>query len=76
MPTSEENTLDTINFALTYFFIFEMVFKWVGIGFVQYFSNRWNNFDAVVVVLSIVTTVPAFFTASFFSFFVLWKMQV
>ena len=49
--TSEKAAfLDSANDILMFVFVGEMVFKWIGVGFRQYFVDRWNIFDCIVVV--------------------------
>ena len=54
MPNSYANALDVINLILTIMFILEMVSKVIGMGFEEYSKDRFNMFDATVVILSIV----------------------
>uniref|UniRef100_A0A7S2F8U8 Calmodulin n=1 Tax=Florenciella parvula TaxID=236787 RepID=A0A7S2F8U8_9STRA len=50
-------TLDEINLVLTYVFIGELVIKLYAYGLKDYFADAFNNFDFVVVVVSIVELV-------------------
>merc|ERR1712159_763954 len=52
-PKEMDDFLNYSNNAFTALFVLEAVIKLLGYGFKRYFSNRWNMFDAVVVVLSI-----------------------
>mmetsp|Transcript_8880 Transcript_8880/g.23167 ORF Transcript_8880/g.23167 Transcript_8880/m.23167 type:complete len:1893 (-) Transcript_8880:370-6048(-) len=49
--------LEDINLVLTYIFIAEMALKMLGLGLVEYFSERFNQFDFLVVMTSIVDVV-------------------
>jgi hypothetical protein len=40
------------NIVFFCFYAFEMLLKWFGIGFRQYFNNPWNDFDFVLVCLT------------------------
>uniref|UniRef100_A0A7S1E5W3 Ion transport domain-containing protein n=1 Tax=Hemiselmis andersenii TaxID=464988 RepID=A0A7S1E5W3_HEMAN len=51
------STLEDINLVLTYIFIAEMGLKMLGLGLVDYFSERFNQFDFLVVMTSIVDVV-------------------
>jgi hypothetical protein len=46
-----------INLFFTTVFIIECLLKLLGVGPVWYFLDRWNLFDFIVVVLSIMTIV-------------------
>ena len=59
MPNSYANALDVINLILTIMFILEMVSKVIGMGFEEYSKDRFNMFDATVVILSIVEPADA-----------------
>ena len=52
-PKEMDDFLNYSNIAFTALFVLEAAIKLLGYGFKRYFSNRWNMFDAVVVVLSI-----------------------
>ena len=46
--------LEQINYGFTFIFIIEMVFKLIALGSRGYFYIKWNRFDALVVLSSIV----------------------
>ncbi|KAK9816645.1 hypothetical protein WJX72_003272 [[Myrmecia] bisecta] len=46
--------LDTTNLVLSVCFAGEMVLKLLGLGLKQYFADRFNIFDMIIVVLSLV----------------------
>ena len=54
MPSSYAKGLDVVNLILTISFILEMVTKVIGMGFEEYAKDRFNLFDAAVVIMSIV----------------------
>ena len=47
--------LEAINFALTLVFLIEMILKLLGLGLTEYVKDSFNVFDAMVVVLSVVS---------------------
>ena len=63
---SYENTLEDLNDYFTYFFILEMILKWIGLGIVQYFENDWNKFDCLIVFLGVLSKVSEFFDPTIF----------
>ena len=54
ISVEEASKLDMINTVCTFFFLGEMIFKLVGFGLVTYASDTMNQFDAFVVIISIV----------------------
>ena len=54
MPSSYAKGLDVVNLILTVAFILEMATKVIGMGFEEYAKDRFNLFDAAVVIMSIV----------------------
>lgn len=54
MPNAEYVALELINLILTYLFIAEMVIKLIGLGVKDYARDKFNIFDAIIVILSIV----------------------
>lgn len=50
----ELNTLEYINYALTFAFVAEMVLKLIGFGFCNYIRDYFNIFDCIVVVSSVI----------------------
>jgi len=55
--------LDDINSVLTTVFIVEMVCKWIGLGFREYFADKFNQFDFVVVGASLVEIFAGLFAS-------------
>lgn len=45
--------------VLTGIFIAEMILKWMGLGFKEYFADSFNQFDCFVVMSSIVELIVA-----------------
>ncbi len=54
---TEQYILETINLYLTWFFCFEMIIKMIGLGLKAYFQDRFNVFDCLIVILSLVEMV-------------------
>ena len=48
------NNLKYINWTFSFIFVAEMIIKHLGLGFKRYWKSPWNQFDAFVVVASIV----------------------
>jgi hypothetical protein len=46
--------LDTCNLALSLIFTFELVLKVTGLGILEYFGDKFNWFDAFIVVIGLV----------------------
>ena len=59
MPEGVSNALEEINFAFSIFFIIEMALKVLGLGFKKYTEDRFNQFDALVVGMSIIEMASA-----------------
>lgn len=55
-PQSEthESLLNTLNLSFTVIFSLEMLLKIFGLGFADYLKDRFNIFDAILVIISIV----------------------
>lgn len=51
------NILEIANLTFTFFFIFEMMIKLIGVGPKAYFADRWNIFDFIIVSISIIELV-------------------
>jgi hypothetical protein len=51
---AEVNVLETMNSWLTWAFLSEMIIKLIGLGVKEYSQDRFNLFDAVIVIISIV----------------------
>ena len=54
IETSDYSIFTTLNITFTIIFGIEMLIKIIGFGLVDYFRDRINDFDAVIVILSIV----------------------
>jgi hypothetical protein len=39
---------------MTYIFTFELLLKLLGLGFKKYVKDDYNNFDAIIVIISLV----------------------
>lgn len=50
---SKEQTFDRINSVLTWMFLGEMVMKLIGLGVATYVKDRFNIFDAFIVILTV-----------------------
>jgi len=50
----EYNTLENINYFITFVYLVEMIIKIFGLGFVRYFFDTVNCIDFIVVVISLV----------------------
>jgi len=48
-----KRTVAYINIIFLIIYVFEMLLKWVGLGFKQYFCDPWNCFDCVLVFVSL-----------------------
>lgn len=58
-PISDEEykTLEFLNNLFSWLFFAEMVLKLIGMGFKEYAKDKFNLFDAVIVVLSTVENI-------------------
>ncbi|GMF20747.1 unnamed protein product [Phytophthora lilii] len=68
-PADEDlaSIVDVINFVLTQIFLLEAVLKIFGLGFHRWAEDRYNLFDALVVVLGIIEAIvspPQFMSGS------------
>jgi hypothetical protein len=48
-----------LNYIFSFVFIMETVMKITGLGFKEYFKDKWNLFDFIVVLLSILAEIAA-----------------
>jgi hypothetical protein len=53
IDTSKEKAFDKINSVLTWMFLGEMVMKLIGLGVATYVKDRFNIFDAFIVILTV-----------------------
>lgn len=49
----EDQAFSRINTALTWMFLGEMVMKLIGLGVATYVKDRFNIFDALIVILTV-----------------------
>jgi hypothetical protein len=56
MSKSAERTLDFINYGFILIFFGEAFIKIVGLGW-RYFRERWNMFDFIIVVFSLLSII-------------------
>ena len=47
-------TLEIFNEFFTWIFLLEMIMKIIGLGFSNYIKDRYNLFDAVIVIISLI----------------------
>lgn len=55
------DVLDNFNIAFVLIFSLEAIIKLIGLGFSQYFREKWNLFDLIIVILSILTSTETLF---------------
>jgi hypothetical protein len=53
IDSSKERLFDRINSVLTWVFLGEMALKLIGLGVATYVKDRFNIFDALVVILTV-----------------------
>ena len=51
---AEEKGCAVVNTVCSYIFLVEMILKLAGYGFRGYIADNWNNFDAIVVIMSFI----------------------
>ena len=56
-PLSSAKLLDLLNQVFSWIFLIEMIVKILGIGFREYVRDRFNLFDAFIVILSLVDNI-------------------
>jgi len=54
MPEGQENFFNFLNFVFSIIFTLEVLIKLIGLGLNQFARDRFNLFDALIMVLSIV----------------------
>lgn len=54
---AQSSTLDMINMVLTWLFFIEMIIKLIGLGPKLYAKDRFNIFDAIITILTIVENI-------------------
>eukprot|EP01083_Nonionella_stella_P298210 1012462_1 len=54
MSAGLERALNLANFVFAGFFVLEMIIKIAGLGFQNYWNDKFNRFDAIIACLSIV----------------------
>ena len=53
-----------INILFLIIYFFEMILKWIGLGFKQYFCDPWNCFDGILVFVSLFDVITTFLSGS------------
>jgi len=53
MASSQVKILEAFNFFFNAVFLIEMIFKLLGLGFKGYFADKFNSFDCLIVVFSV-----------------------
>jgi hypothetical protein len=56
ISVNESSNFDNINTGLTWFFLFEMIVKLLGLGPKLYFYDKFNRFDCFIVCISMIET--------------------
>eukprot|EP00798_Chlamydomonas_sp_ICE-L_P030252 gene30252-35240_t len=74
MSSKWEESLKAANAAFTAIFLLEMMIKFTGIGIPAYFKERWNQFDFVVVVISVVGVIVDYVASSDLAFMALLRV--
>lgn len=52
-----ELSLRIVNYAFIAAYIFEFLFKYLGLGFKQYIKQKWNQFDFSILIFSIIEVI-------------------
>jgi hypothetical protein len=58
-PKQVTLTVMIFNYIFSFIFLAETIMKLVGLGFKEYFKDKWNRFDFIIVVLSIIAEIAA-----------------
>jgi hypothetical protein len=58
-PKQVTLTVMILNYIFSFIFLAETIMKLVGLGFKEYFKDKWNRFDFIIVVLSIIAEIAA-----------------
>lgn len=61
---TELKRLEILNLFFSFVFLIEMIIKQLGLGLKEYFRDRFNSFDAFIVIISLAD----FVFITFFSF--------
>ncbi|TMW67789.1 hypothetical protein Poli38472_007461 [Pythium oligandrum] len=67
MPPGLDSDLEIVNFGLSCVFMLEMVLKLIGLGLRQYARDKFNVFDAFVVITGLLETIatpPSFMSSN------------
>ena len=48
-----------LNYIFSFVFIMETLMKIVGLGFKEFYKDKWNRFDFLVVSLSVIAEIAA-----------------
>ena len=54
MPERMEFVLSVANIVLTWLFVLELLMKLIGLGWREYSADKFNIFDAVIVLFALV----------------------
>lgn len=77
-PTIHEISHDVlfwIDYACVVFFLFEILLKVREFTFRGYWSNKWNRFDFIIVMISLPVLLSPFFDLRSFSVFLILRMS-
>ena len=49
-----KHRINIANIFFTWIFFAEMIIKMIGLGFQNYMKDRYNHFDAIIVIISLI----------------------
>jgi hypothetical protein len=55
-----KKTMQALNYVFFVIYVIEMSVKWIGLGIRQYFRDKWNMFDFILVLISLVDVILSF----------------
>jgi len=58
-PKGVTTTVMILNYVFSFIFVAETIMKLIGLGFKEYFKDKWNQFDFIVVLVSIIAEIAA-----------------
>jgi hypothetical membrane protein len=58
-PRQVTLTVMILNYIFSFVFLAETIMKIVGLGFKEYFKDKWNRFDFIIVLMSIIAEIAA-----------------
>ena len=64
-PKAMDMFMEVANISFTAIFSIEAVLKIIGIGWVQFWMSRWNQFDLVIAIVSIFDIIILYIMSSF-----------